>query len=343
MTDCLCRLASLCCGTFLAVLAVAPGVGSTPGPPGSATPSKTTVANSTTLQIWEIQGSGMASTHQGELVTTAASVVTAVGRQGFFIQTPEATSDGDPATSDGLYVYTGSAPPVDAGDLVEVTGTVQEYYELTEISGQPTTSILSSGEPLPDPVTFSPTLPSPDQPQPANELERFEGMLVEVVSGSVTGPTDQYGNFTAVARSTRSYREPGIVYPGLPGLPVWDGNPEIFEVDPDALGLDDLSVDSGVPIARLVGPLSFSFGYYQVWPTTLEVGASHLPRAVRERLPGELTVATQNLEQLADDQDDPGTDEPVLSTEELNVRLTKATRWIVDVLGSPDILAVQEA
>ena len=48
------------------------------------------------------------------------------------------------------------------------------------------------------------------------------------------------------------------------------------------------------------------------------------------------------MEQLADDQDDPGTDEPVLSTEELNVRLTKASQWIVDVLGAPDILAVQE-
>ena len=285
MEDSPCRLVSLCCGACLAVLAVAPGAGSTPGPPGSAIHLKTAVSSATTLQIWEIQGSGMASPHQGELVTTAASVVTAVGRQGFFIQTPEASSDGNPATSDGLYVYTGSAPPVDAGDLVEVTGTVQEYYDLTEISGQPTTSILGSGEPLPSPVAFSPTLPSPDQPQPANELERFEGMLVEVVSGTVTGPTDQYGNFTAVARSTRSYREPGIIYPGLPGLPMWDGNPEIFEVDPDALGLDDLSVDSGVAIDRLVGPLSFSFGYYQVWPITLQLGApaTSRPSAPRRR------------------------------------------------------------
>ena len=39
----------------------------------------------------------------------------------------------------------------------------------------------SAGNPLPAPVTFDAATPSPNQPQPATEMERFEGMLVRVV------------------------------------------------------------------------------------------------------------------------------------------------------------------
>ena len=284
----------------------------------------------------------MFSPYNGQAVTTAASVVTAVGQSGLFIQTPEADSDGNPETSDGLYVYTGSRQSVQVGDLVEVNGTVQEYYDLTEISDHPTITVLGSGEPLPMPVAFSADLPSPNQPQPSNELERFEGMLVEVSTGTVTGPTDQYGIFTVVARPDRSYREPGILYPGLQGLPVWDGNPEVLEVDPDALGLEDSSVNAGARVSQLVGPLTYSFGHYQVWPVTLTIGTASLPRPVRRRKPGELIVATQNLERLADDHDDPNTDDPVLSAQELEVRLDKLSQWTANVLRAPDVLAVQE-
>ena len=45
---------------------------------------------------------------------------------------------------------------------------------------------------------------------------------------------------TMVAGTERAYREPGIEYPGLPGLPVWDGNPELFEVNADGLGMPSM-------------------------------------------------------------------------------------------------------
>jgi hypothetical protein len=55
-----------------------------------------------------------------------------------------------------------------------------------------------------------------------------------------------------------------------PGLGVWDGNPEVFEIDPDALGRDHLELAAG---SRLTaeGVLAYSFGDYQLWPTSTEV------------------------------------------------------------------------
>ena len=64
------------------------------------------------------------------------------------------------------------------------------------------------------------------------ELERFEGMRVRVENGRATAPSDDFGDMPIVADSTRTFREPGIVFPGCPGFRVWDGNPEVFEDQP---------------------------------------------------------------------------------------------------------------
>ena len=79
-----------------------------------------------TVEIWEIQGDGMSSPLEGQRVTTSDNVVTAVGDDLFFMQTPDSRSDGDPRTSDGIVVYVGGAPTVSVGDMVDVTGTVSE-------------------------------------------------------------------------------------------------------------------------------------------------------------------------------------------------------------------------
>ncbi len=143
-------------------------------------------------------------------------------------------------------------------------------------------------------------------------------------------------------QATRAYREPGIEFPGLPGLPVWDGNPELFEVDPDGLGGTDEVLFAGQVVAA-EGPLTFSFGDYQVLPKTLAIGPEPtLPRPVRDRMPGELTIATQNRLRFFDDVDDPGIVEPVLDTADFQGLLGKFSLHVRDVLGSPDVLAVQE-
>ncbi len=113
------------------------------------------------------------------------------------------------------------------------------------------------------------------------------------------------------------------------GLPVWDGNPEVFEIDPDGLDLEDVELNAGSTFDA-TGALFFSFGDYQVLPDTFSFAPPLLPRPVRDRTPGEFTVGSQNLEQFFS------------TAEGFDVRLEKASRQIREVLNSPDILAVQE-
>lgn len=290
------------------------------------------VIEAQTMEIWEIQGDGTSSPHEGQIVTTGNNVVTAVGTDLIFIQTPDARTDGNSWTSDGILVDLGRAPTVSVGDLVDVTGTVREDYGSTEIGGAPTVSVVEAGHRLPSVVDFDVQTPTWLQPWPETELERFEGMLVEVDSGMVSAPSDRYGEACVSSGGRRLYREPGILYPGLPGLAVWDGNPEGFELDPLGLGGDGFDLVAGTSF-RAVGVLAYAFGAYQLWPTVFEViEGAELPVPVRAMLPGEVAVGTQNLYRLGD----PGDDVPYAT------RLTKLSRQVREVLESPHVLAVQE-
>jgi hypothetical protein len=294
------------------------------------------------IEIWSIQGSGPSTLIEGQTVYTADNIVIGLARNGFFIQTPEERSDGDPETSDGIFVFTNSAPAVQVGDLVDVYGDVDEFFDWTELTN-PRITVTASGVPLPDPVVFDATLPSPDQPQSPNELERFENMLVEVRGGTVTSTSDQFGNFLVVAGPERAFREPGLRYPGEQGLLVWDGNPEIFEVDPNAApGMPDLSPAAGARIVHMRGPLAYRFCRYRVYPTALEIEGGFAARPVRDRQEGELTIATQNLFGLVDDIDDPGVEDEVVTPAEVARRLSKHAHAIREVLKLPDVLCVQE-
>jgi predicted extracellular nuclease len=184
-----------------------------------------------TAEIWDIQGAGAVSPLVGSVRRTSG-IVTAVfsSERGFFIQ--DAEGDGNANTSDGLFVFTGSAPAVAVGDAVEVIGGVTEFFEMTELMATQIIVNNSGHAPIPA-VTFDANTPSPTQRQPIPDMERFEGMLVEVVDGTVSSPTNQFNEASVVATDRRAFREPGIAFPGVSGLPVWDGNPEIFEIDTD--------------------------------------------------------------------------------------------------------------
>ncbi len=109
-------------------------------------------------RIFDIQGAGHVSPFVGQQVTTRG-VVTFVDFSGFYLQDP--IGDGDDDTSDGMFVFTGSAPSVVAGDFVEVTDTVVEYVpggfgsdnlSITEFAS-PAITILGTW-PLPLPVVI---------------------------------------------------------------------------------------------------------------------------------------------------------------------------------------------
>lgn len=141
--------------------------------------------------ISTVQGAGAASPLVGQTVTVEAIVVgdfqngDADGKRnlnGFYLQEEASDSDGNPLTSEGLFVF-GGATDVHVGDRVVVTGTISEYFGLTELSAS-TISIVAPGAVADvhdmaaniDLPAAAVTLNQNGQYQP--DLEAYEGMLV---------------------------------------------------------------------------------------------------------------------------------------------------------------------
>ncbi len=320
--------------------------------------------------IHEIQGEGARSPHEGELVTTRG-VVTGVKSNGFFIQTPPGEDDGNPATSEGVLVFTGSRPHsgIRPGTLVSVRGRVVEYAPswdpycptLTEVAGDPSVTVESSGVPLPAPVTLSTAVLH--GAGGIEQLERFEGMRVRVESLTVVGPTGgsineatgavtSNGFFYGVLTGTRRpFREPGLEAPEpLPPTPCcvprFDGNPERLAVDSDALlGTVPLDLPAGAVVTGLVGPLDYTCRTYVLLAeanASRSVALPPLPAPLPPAGPDDLAIASWNLQRFFDDNDDPAIDEPVLTPQAWRRRLERTAQALIETLRMPDVVGLQE-
>lgn len=141
-----------------------------------------------TRTIPQIQGSGATSQYANSVQTTEG-IVTAKVAGGFFLQ--DANGDGDPATSDGLYVYNAAAGDgVAVGQRVRITGKITEYTpgganrsytEMTDVTSAP---VLSSGH------SVAPT----HIVLPNERLDQVEGMLVRFAHPLTISQTDYLGN-----------------------------------------------------------------------------------------------------------------------------------------------------
>ncbi|AIU70560.1 hypothetical protein TEU_09575 [Thermococcus eurythermalis] len=118
------------------------------------------------------------SPYNGQLVMTSG-VVTAVTSKGFFIQ------NGTGPWS-GIYVYLGTSPSVNQGDLILVTGTVEEHYGLTQIKAAPEDVDVTGTADIPEPVV----LQTGDVSQ-----EQWESVLVKVENVVVTNPDLGHGEW----------------------------------------------------------------------------------------------------------------------------------------------------
>ena len=130
-----------------------------------------------THTIPQIQGGGDTSPYAGTVQTTEGVVTAKVGTS-FFIQ--DENGDGDPSTSDGLFVFTNAANTgtVRIGDRVRISGTVTDYAPVaggrvyTELTAVTAIVKLAGG------IAITPTnvtLPHPN-------LGQLEGMLVRFTS-----------------------------------------------------------------------------------------------------------------------------------------------------------------
>ena len=319
--------------------------------------------------IHTIQGPGAASPLAGSVVTTRG-IVTALKSNAFFIQEPDDSIDGLAETSEGIQVFTNSPPTgVARGDLVQVTGRVQEFVPsadptqppLTEL-GSPSYSVLSSGNPLPAPIQLTAAMTT--APNATQLLETLEGMRVSVPSLTVSGPTLAGSSNEANATSTssgvfygvvtgvaRPFREAGIdINDPLPAgspccVPRFDGNPERLRIDSDGQpGTVPVDVTAGVTIAGIVGPLDYGFRTYTILPdagslTVATPNATFTPAPLASA--DEVVVAGYNMERFFDTVNDPQ-DDPVLTATAFANRLNKASLAIRNVLRLPDIIGVVE-
>ncbi|NGZ88017.1 ExeM/NucH family extracellular endonuclease [Duganella aceris] len=161
-----------------------------------------------THTIPQIQGAGAASPYANTEQSTEGVVTLKVG-SGFFIQ--DENGDGNPETSDGLFVYTTAAyaDSVEIGDKILITGTVSEYTpstaprsytELTNVSG---VRKLSSGH----------VVTATNIAFPVTDFGRYEGMLVRFTSPLTVSQVEFLGERGEMTLSTGRLEVPTNRHP----------------------------------------------------------------------------------------------------------------------------------
>ncbi|MBW7882731.1 MAG: ExeM/NucH family extracellular endonuclease [Caldilineaceae bacterium] len=204
--------------------------------------------------IFQIQGSGLSAAITGPVTTQGVVVGDYEGPspalRGFYLQDP--AGDGDPATSDGIFVFNANDNEVNLGDLVRVSGNAGEFQDQTQISLSATSNPITCGAGSVTPVDI--TLPVPD----ASYLERFEGMLVRMPQALYVTEHFQLGRFgqTVVTANPDRLRHPThVATPGAAAQAVAASN-DLNRIIVD----DELNNQNPDPvkIARNGQPLSAS-------------------------------------------------------------------------------------
>lgn len=318
------------------------------------------------LRIRDIQGSAhlsplLASATSTAAVQNVAGIVTAIAANGFYIQDPD--PDTNAATSEAIFVFTGSSSPIRAartvGEAVLVSGTVSEFrpgnnannLTTTQISNNSGVQALSVTPWTTAPITpITPiTLNPPTQIihndgagnvetggdfDPTSEgidyYESLEGMLVKVSNPVATSPTNNFGEIWVLAGngSTAS----STTANGGSLITQTDFNPERIQIDDDLSGARAPGVNVGATLADITGVVNYNFNNYEVLSTSpiAVTTASPLQKEIT-MLTGsasQLTVATFNVENL-----DPS---------DGAVKFDALASAIVTNLKAPDIINLEE-
>ncbi|MEQ1518064.1 MAG: Calx-beta domain-containing protein, partial [Usitatibacteraceae bacterium] len=291
---------------------------------GVTTSGTGTIVNDDATPIHTVQGSSTASPLVGQLVTVEG-IVTGDFQgtnqlKGFYIQEPDAKADADPATSEGVFVFTNLTPfAVAQGDLVRVTGTVTEFgtapNTLTEIV-TPTIATLSTGNPLPAVTTV--TLPVAT----AGDLERYEGMRVQFTQTLTVSDHFDLAHFGEVTLSAngRSFNPTNVVDPNdnpasgtgnatnnaasIAAFADLNTRSRILLDDastltfPPAIPFADPATGSlrlGSTVSNLTGILSQSFGSHRIYATTPPAFAYAARPLTPPAVGGNLKVGAMNV------------------------------------------------
>jgi len=300
-------------------------------------------------RISQVQGAGHVSPLEGQWVGEISGVVTALqgGKElGFWMQDLEGSAES--TSSSALQILAGQAGEVMVGDRVGVWGRVVEEdnrYGLTvtaleassfevletEVDLPPPVRVGEGGRRPPDSVVDNDSLQwfEPDF-DGIDFWESLEGMRLEIRGAAVVGPTTRHGDMVVVADS--GVKASGRTATGGVLLRPGDANPERLTIDTHRLGEAPAAAVGDRFEGDLVGILDYRFGAFRLVATQALPQLAERPRTVAGSvLKGgktDLTIATYNVQNLApsDDLD----------------RLRRLARDVVDRLGGPDILALQE-
>jgi predicted extracellular nuclease len=347
---------------------------SPPPPPPPPPPPVVTIA--------EIQGAGHISPFADVEVTTTG-VVTAIGFDTMYVQDP--VGDGDDSTSEAISVFMGSgfgnSPTVAVGDLIEMTDVVTEFIPGGASTGNlsttqmsfPSISIISSGNPLPEPVVIgkSGRLPpavdviSDDEVpvnlqfeaglfDPENDgidfYEAVEAMRVTVEDPKVVSATRTFSSFSSeffTVTNRGRYVRPRYAFTRRGALELQpdpdnqgDQNPERVQIQFDAsIGNPGTLYPGDAPSFDVGAKLRDVTGVVGYSFGNYEVNATELVTGWNSRLREEHSRLRPGRHWLT-----------VASYNVLNLspdasddtQRAKLASQIVDNLNSPDVIALQE-
>ncbi len=238
----------------------------------------------TVTLISTVQGTGLTSPLDGDDVVVDA-VVTGIfsGLGGFYVQEEPADSDGDPLTSEGVFVFGDAPAGAVVGDVVRVQGTVSEFSTsggaslLTEITPQ-ATAVCS------DPQVSIPPTDVTFPVSSVSALEAYEGMLVRLPQPMVISEYFNFDRFNEVVVTSERHLTPTAEFePGpdaiqaaqeylLDRITIDDGrttqnpDPAIHPGNGEVFDLDNL-FRGGDTITGITGVIDDTFGLYRLQPT----------------------------------------------------------------------------
>ena len=259
--------------------------------------------------IYTIQGSGPSAAITGTVTTEGVVVGDFEGTgaaSGFYLQ--DATGDADPATSDGIFVFTGNSNLVSLGQAVRVTGFARERSNQTAINGSnsntapvPAANIVDCGVGTVSPVDV--TMPFATATSP----EAYEGMSVRFPQSLVIAEYFNYGRFGEIvlalplAGEDRPYTPTSIDEPGAPALARAQANALSRITLDDANSVQNppgLRHPNGLPfsltnsfrggdtVLNAVGVLAYNFSLYRIVPTGPAEYTAVNPRTTAPHDPG---------------------------------------------------------
>ncbi|GAB2497730.1 lamin tail domain-containing protein [Arenimonas alkanexedens] len=295
--------------------------------------------------ISDIQGTGTGSPLAVGTEVLTEGVVTARRGNGYFIQSAPGDEDGDPATAEGLFVFTGGSPPVDAaiGNRLRVGGRITSFsrtphgYPLTQL-GSSSFVVLATNQLLPPAVLLDASVLSAGVALDA--MGRYQGMRVELPAATVVGPTNGFGDFYVTLPTTpRPAREPGIAaldtvpLPPANNIPLFDRNPERLRVE--SLGLEAgtaLNVDAGTQLQGMAGVMYYDRGDFSLLlgdSSGIVASGGAFVSAVPVATAGAVRIGSYNIENFA-------------LTGDFTTRLDKLSQVFCQYLRNPDVVGLVE-